>query len=122
AAVWARGAREVSRARAPGVHEPRAVRQLIDPEALPAVPAFHQWVDEVLDVTGRLPDPRVHEDRGVEADDVLAKLHHRAPPRALHVVLELDAERPVVPGGARAAVDLARREHEAPPFREGGEL
>src|SRR6185503_18502703 len=53
---------------------------------------------------------------------VVAQLHQRAPPRALHVVLQLDAERAVVPGRARAAVDLARREHEAAALRERGDL
>src|SRR5258708_3885203 len=43
-------------------------------------------------------------------------------PRALHVVLELDTERPELPRRARAAVDLARREHESSPFGEGDDL
>ena len=58
-------------------------------------------------MAGRDPDLRVHEDPGVEPDDVVALLDHRPPPGALDVVLELDAERPVVPDGVDAAVDLA---------------
>ena len=66
----------------------------------------------------RDPDLRVHEDAGVEPDDVLALLDHRPPPRPLDVVLQLDAERAVVPDRVDPAVDLARREHEAAPLRE----
>ena len=67
---------------------------------------------------GGHPDLRVHEDPGIEPDDVVALLDHRPPPGALDVVLELDAERPVVPDGVDAAVDLARREDEAAPLRQ----
>src|SRR5690606_7863198 len=51
-------------------------------------------------------------------DDVVAHLHDRAPPLTLDVVLELDPERSVVPGGARAAVDLPTGEDEPSPLRE----
>ena len=69
------------------------------------------------DVAGRDPDLRVHQDPGIEPDDVVALLDHRPPPGALDVVLELHAERPVVPHGVDPAVDLARREDEAAPLR-----
>src|SRR4030095_5226798 len=105
------------RVRSPGVHELLAVRELVDAISLPAVAALDEWIREVLDVPRGFPNLRVHEDGGVEAHHVLAQLDHGAPPRTLHVVLELDAERSVVPGRARAAVDLARREYESPPFR-----
>ena len=51
-------------------------------------------------------------------DDVLALLDHRPPPGALDVVLQLDAQGPVVPDRVDAAVDLARREDEAAPLGE----
>ena len=92
--------------------------QLVGAEALLAVAAVDERVGERGDVTARLPDLRRHEDRGVEADDVVAQLHHRAPPGVLDVALEQHAERPVVPGGAESAVDLGRREHQAAPLRE----
>jgi hypothetical protein len=60
----------------------------------------------------------VHEDAGVEPDDVVALLDHRPPPRPLDVVLELDPERAVVPDRVDAAIDLARRVDEAAPLRE----
>src|SRR5205814_2281588 len=90
--------------------------------ALAAVAALDERIGEVLDVTGRLPDARMHEDRAVEPDDVVAELHHGAPPRLFHVVLELDAERPEVPRRAGSAVDLARREDEPSPLGERGDL
>ena len=75
--------------------------------------ALHQRVAERRDVARRDPDLRMHQDAGVQANDVVALLDHGAPPGALDVVLELDAERPVVPHGVDAAVDLAAREDEA---------
>src|SRR5205823_5910276 len=64
-------------------------------------------------VTRRFPSLRVHQDRRVEAFDVLAIVDHRAPPALLDVFLQLDAQRPVVPHRAEAAVDLRGLEHEA---------
>src|SRR5690606_19745581 len=48
-----------------------------------------------------------------DADHVLARRHHVAPPLALEVLLELDTQRPVVPGGPLATVDLTAGEYEA---------
>ena len=92
--------------------------QLVEPEALVVGRALDQRVAERADVAGRHPHLRVHEDAGVEPDDVVALLDHRPPPGALDVVLELDPERAVVPDRVDAAVDLARREDEAAPLRE----
>ena len=91
--------------------------QLVEPEALVVGLALDQRVAERADVAGRDPHLRVHEDPGVEPDDVVALLDHRPPPRPLDVVLELDPERTVVPDRVDAAVDLARREDEAAPLR-----
>ena len=92
--------------------------QLVGAEPLLAVAAVDERVGEGREVPARLPHLRRHEDRGVEADDVVAELHHRAPPRVLHVALEQHTERPVVPGGPEAAVDLARWEDEAATLRQ----
>ena len=56
---------------------------------------------------------------GVEADHVVARGDHGAPPLLLDVLLQLHAERAVVPGGAGAAVDLAGGEDEAAALAEG---
>ncbi len=92
--------------------------QVVGPEALFAVPAVDERVGERLDVAARLPDPGVHEDGGVEADDVVPQLDHRPPPGVLDVALQEDAEGPVIPGRPEAAVDLAGREDEAAPLAQ----
>ena len=68
------------------------------------------------------PDGGRAEDGGVEADHVVALLDHGAPPRVLDVAQHVDAERPVVVGGAEAAVDLGRGEDEAPVAAEAHHL
>ena len=68
--------------------------------------ALDQRVAERPDMARRHPYLGVHEDPGIEPDDVIALLDHRPPPGALDVVLELDAEGAVVPDGVDAAVDL----------------
>src|SRR5713226_761310 len=69
-------------------------------------------------MAARLPDEWMHEDRGVESDHVGAEADVVSPPHALDVVLQLDAERPVVPARPRPAVDLARLEDEPAPLAE----
>ena len=94
------------------------VGQLVGAEALLAVAAVDERVGERGEVAARLPHLRRHEDGGVEADDVVAQLHHRAPPGVLDVALEEHAEGAVVPGGAEPAVDLARREDQPASLRQ----
>ena len=95
---------------------------IVGAKALLAVLAVDERIGEAGDVAARLPDPRVHQDRGVEPLDVVARAHHRVPPALLDVLLELDAERAVVPHGAGAAVDLRRLEDEAAALAERHEL
>src|SRR5690606_29622140 len=95
----------------------RAVK-VIRAEAGLARAAVDERVREPGDVAARLPDARVHQDRGVEPLDVVTLVNHRAPPRFLHVALQLDAERAVVPDRARAAVDLGRLEDETTSLAE----
>ncbi len=64
-------------------------------------------------MSGGDPDLGGQDHGRVDADHVLAGRHHVAPPLALEVLLELDTEGPVVPGGALAAVDLTAGEYEA---------
>ena len=90
-----------------------SARQLVEPEAAMAGAALHERIGEGADVPGGDPHLGVHEDARVEAHDVVALLDHGPPPGALDVVLELDAERAVVPDRVDAAVDLRGREDEA---------
>ena len=80
--------------------------QLVEAEAAMVRGALHERVAEAADMAGGHPHLRVHEDPGVQPDDVVALLDHAPPPGALDVVLQLDAEGPVVPDGVDAAVDL----------------
>jgi len=80
--------------------------------------ALDQRVYERLHVAGGDPDLPGQDHRGVQTHDVLAAGHHRAPPLALDVLLELDAERPIVPGRSSSAVDLPAREDEPAPLGE----
>jgi hypothetical protein len=91
-----------------------ALDQVIGPVALVTERALGQRVDELGDVPARLPHLAGQDDRGVQPDDIVALGHHRAPPLALDVVLQLDAERAVVPGSPQASVDLAGRVDESP--------
>ena len=70
------------------------LEQVVLAEPLVAVEALDQRVGEDADVAGCHPDLAGQDHRGVEADDVVAAGHHRAPPLALDVLLELDAEGP----------------------------
>lgn len=75
--------------------------------------ALGQRVGEGRDVTGGHPDLGGQDHRRVDTDHVVARGDHGTPPLALDVLLELDAEGAVVPGGALATVDLTARVYEA---------
>lgn len=96
------------------------VRLLQVVRAVPLVAggALGERVGERGDVTGGLPDLGRQDHGRVDTDDVLARGDHVAPPLALEVFLQFDAQRPVVPGGALAAVDLAARVDEATALAE----
>src|SRR5438132_2253140 len=95
---------------------------LVGAEALVTFLALEEWVGEVLDVTGRHPDLRVHENAGIDTDDVVAQLDHAAPPGTLDIVAQRDSQRAEVVHALDAAVDLARLIEKAPPLRERDEL
>src|ERR1019366_4554414 len=82
------------------------VLQLVRAKAALARLAVDQRIDEAADVSARLPHAWMHQDRGVQPLDVVARAHHRVPPALLQVALLLDAERTIVPHRAEAAVDL----------------
>ncbi len=86
--------------------------ELVGAEAELARAAVDERVGEPGDVAGRLPDARVEDDRGIERDDVVTLLHHRAEPERADVVLRQDAVVAVVVRRAEAAVDLGGGEDE----------
>src|SRR5262245_21131174 len=78
----------------------------------------------------RFPYFRVHDDRAIDADhaDFLAVgsgwgiAVHVLPPGVLDVLLELDAERAIVPEAVDAAVDFTRLKDEAAPLAQRHEF
>src|SRR5581483_2827904 len=54
--------------------------ELVGPETQLACAAVDERIGEAGQVPARLPRPGVLDDRGVERDDVVALLEHRAPP------------------------------------------
>src|SRR5262249_28842919 len=60
--------------------------EVIGPEAFLAVAAVDHWVGESRYVAARFPDSRVHDDRSIDTDDVVAVLDDGFPPGPLDVV------------------------------------
>ena len=96
--------------------------ELVCAKALLAGPAVDHRVREVVDVARGFPGARVANDAAVYAHDIGTFAHHTIPPNGLQVVLELDAQRAVVPEPVDAAVDLARLKDEAAPRAQRHDL
>ena len=94
------------------------LEQVVGAEPLVAGGALGQRVAERPDMARGHPHLARQDHRGIEPDDVLTAGDHRPPPLLLDVLLQLDPERPVVPGRAGTAIDLSGREHESPPLAE----
>ena len=93
--------------------------ELVGAEAKLARAAVDERVVEDVDVAGCLPHAWVEDDCGVESDDVVALLHHRAEPQRADVVLHENAVMAVVVRRAESAVDLGGWEDEAAAAAEG---
>src|SRR5205823_7845899 len=65
-----------------------------------------------FDVTGGFEHCRMRENRTVETHDVVALVHHCAPPVIFQVALQLDPERAVIPRAVEPAVNFARLKDE----------
>ena len=81
-----------------------------------------QRVVERRDVSRSLPGLGVHENRGVDADDILVQFDHRIPPIAFDVVLQLHAVLTVIVHGTESVVYLARGEYETVFLAMGDQL
>ena len=95
---------------------------LIGAKPLLAEFTIHHRIAEPGDVARSLPHPWVHQNGGVEPLDVIAVPGHAPPPPRLDIVLQLDAERPIVPATVNAPIDFARRENEATTLAERHKL
>ena len=96
--------------------------ELIGAEALLALLAVHQGVGEAGQMAAGHPRLGVHEDGGVLPHVVGVLLHELLPPCLLDVVLQLHAQRAVVPGVGQAAVDLGACEDDAAVFAQRHDL
>ena len=96
----------------------RGKEELVSAETLFGDFAVHEWVAEAGDVAGGLPDLRVHDNGGFDADDVFAAADHVVPPAVADVFLELAAEGAVVEETVEAAVDFGGLEDETAALRE----
>ena len=92
--------------------------QQVCTEPLLAPVALHQRVGEAVHMPARNPDVWVHQNRRVNANDVIAIAHERLPPLILNVALQLNASRTVIVQAAQAAVYLAALEDEPPTLAE----
>ena len=82
------------------------VLDLVGAHELLAVLAHRHGVGERIKMSGCLPDFGVHDDRGVKTGHIAASADGELPPCLLHVLLELAAERTVVPETGHSAIDL----------------
>src|SRR5215212_7404723 len=62
----------------------------------------------------------MHENAGIEADDVPALMHEPAPPQVLDIAFELDSERSIVPGICQTAINVRAGEDESAALAERG--
>ena len=98
------------------------LNQLIGPETLVALPAVHQRIGEAAEMAAGHPGLGVHQNGGIQAHVVGILLDELLPPGVLDVLLQLSAQRAVVPGVSQAAVDLAAGEHKAPVLAQGNDF
>ena len=94
------------------------VHKMVGTETLLALATVHQRVMKIDNMPTGLPDSWRHQNGRIQAHDVTPVAHHRRPPCLLHIALQLDAERAIVPSGGEAAIDLATGEDEPPSLRE----
>jgi len=86
-----------------------------------AFAAIDHRIGEILYMTRGFPYTRVHEDRGIEAFDVMPG-GHCAPPGIFQVAEHLNAKRTVIPAAVEPAIDLGRLKNKAAPFGERYDL
>ena len=85
--------------------------ELVGAVACLAGAAVQQRVGEAGDVAGGDPSLGVHDDGRIQTNVVRAFLHEFLQPSLLDVVLELNAQRAIVPAVCKAAVDLGTGEN-----------
>ena len=104
-------------------HDRSSLRfDMVGADALVGERALSHHVGKGIDMPAGLPDRGMHDDRGVEADDVIAVARHGAPPGVAQISLQLGTQRAVVPEAADAAVDFRGLEDKASALAEADDL
>ena len=98
------------------------LNELVRPEPLLALPAVHQRIGEAGQMAAGHPGLGVHEDGGVLPHVVGILLNELLPPRLFDVVLQLHAQRTVVPGVGQTSVNFRAGKDEAPVFAQSHDL
>ncbi len=81
--------------------------------------AINHGIAERGHVPAGLPNLRRHDDRGLQADHVVAPPGHPMPPMRFDVLLEFRAQGTVIPKPVDPAVDFRRRVNETLAFAQG---
>src|SRR5436853_6111155 len=64
----------------------------------------------------------MHDNGGVQPDDVVAELGHAAPPAFFDVALEFRAQWTVIPKTIKAAINFRGLKNETAPFAQGNDF
>ena len=92
--------------------------EFVGAETLVTLAAIEKRIGKSCKVTACHPGLRIHENCGVQTDVVAVFLNELLPPRALYIVFEFDAQRTVVPGVGKSAVDFAAGKNKASALAE----
>ena len=95
---------------------------LVRAKALFCEETIDHQIAERAGVAAGLPDFGMHDERGLQTDDILAQQSHRAPPEILDVALQFGPERAVIPEAVEAAVNLGGLKNQALSFAEGNDF
>ena len=95
---------------------------LVGPYQLLAVFAGAHRVAEGVHVAAGRPNGRMHDDAGIQTDDIVAVARHGLPPCVAKVALQFRAHRTVIPETVEAAVDFGGLENETAPLAEADDL
>src|SRR5579884_534770 len=91
---------------------------MIRAKAVFAYLAIDHAIVKLIDVSRSLPGERMHDNRGIESNDVVAQLDRIAPPRVFDVAFQHRTERAIVVEASYAAIDLAGLENKTAALRQ----
>ena len=100
----------------------KVLDQIIRPMPGLALLTVHQRVGKAPDVSGCHPGLGIHQNGAVQSHIIPVLLDKLLAPRLLDVVLQLHAQRPVVPCIRQTAVNLAAGIHKAPALAQGNDF